>query len=230
MYKKNIEKTVIDDGFAPFLVEGAEFEGCFEFPVIKGLDSPEIPLRMIPFDKISCTSDYDAYVCFYIHDIKFRDIILQIDSHIDKLKKFKGVITPDCSLYRDMPLSAQISNTYINRAIGTYLQRNGISVIPTVRWGDERSYSNVLFKEKFAFTSIPPKSIIAIGTYGCIKTKENRYHFTQGLKDLITELQPEVILVYGAMPAIIFDQFKARTTFVQYLDWTSERKGHSTNG
>lgn len=35
MYKKNIEKTVIDDGFAPFLVEGAEFEGCFEFPVIK---------------------------------------------------------------------------------------------------------------------------------------------------------------------------------------------------
>lgn len=49
------------------------------------------------------------------------------------LKNFKGVITTDFSIYRNMPIAMQIWNTYRNRALTYNLQSNGVDIIPNVR-------------------------------------------------------------------------------------------------
>ena len=124
-----------------------------------------------------------------------------------------------------MPLVLQISNTYMSRAIGHYLQQQGIYVIPNVRWRDERSYTTCELPEKFAFLGLPKHSIVSIGTYGCIQSKINKYYFKEGLRAMLEELEPEVVIVYGSMPDSIFGEFKCKTKFIQYNDWITKKKG-----
>ena len=124
-----------------------------------------------------------------------------------------------------MPLVLQIANTYMSRAIGHYLQQQGIYVIPNVRWGDERSYTTCELPEKFAFLGLPKHSIVSIGTYGCIQSKINKYYFKEGLRAMLEELEPEVVIVYGSMPDSIFSEFKCKTKFIQYNDWITKKKG-----
>ena len=42
---------------------------------------------------------------------------------------------------------------------------------------------------------------------------------------MLDELEPEYVLVYGSMPDEIFANLMERTTFVQYKDWISKKKG-----
>lgn len=218
-------KNLIDDGFRADLVTNATFEGTLEIPSIKRNDEIIIPKDTIPFSLMNQTKDYSEFVVFYEHDIKFADLLVATDEYIDQLSDFKGVVSPDCSLYRDMPLTLQIANTYMSRAIGHYLQQKGIYVIPNVRWGDERSYTTSELPEKFAFLGIPKNSIVSIGTYGCIQSKINKYYFKEGLKAMLEELQPKIVLVYGSMPDSIFNEFKNLTQFIQYDDWITKKKG-----
>ena len=48
-----------------------------------------------------------------------------------------------------------------------------------------------------------------------------------GLMAMLDELQPEVVLVYGAMPDDIFHGLLDCTQFVQYPDWISSKKRRS---
>lgn len=41
---------------------------------------------------------------------------------------------------------------------------------------------------------------------------------------MLDELEPKIVLVYGAMPDTIFHGLETRTEFVQYLDWTTRMK------
>lgn len=84
-------------------------------------------------------NEENVYIHFYMHDVTFRQVITNTKKYLDRFRKYGDVISPDCSLYINMPLCLQIANTYMNRAIGVYLQNNGIKVIPNVRWGDERT-------------------------------------------------------------------------------------------
>ena len=220
-------KNKIDDGFNPELVSGAFFDGLLEIPHIKRSDKIIIPSALIPFSQRNRSDNYKEFVHFYEHDKNFATVLTATKEHLDCLKKFQGVISPDCSLYRDMPLVLQIANTYMNRAIGHYLQSKGLYVIPNIRWGDERSYTTIELPEKFAFLGVPKHSIVSIGTYGCIKSKENKIYFAEGLDAMLDELEPEVVLVYGGMPDSIFAKVKDRAKFVQYPDWTSIQKRRS---
>lgn len=219
--KIKANKNIIDDGFNAELVETAVFTGLLEIPLIKKPDEFIIPKSMIPFSERSKSEKCDEFVCFYEHDIRFRDILTATKEQISSLKNFKGVISPDCSLYYDMPLVLQMTNTYLNRQIGHYLQTQGFNVIPNVRWGDERSYTRIIPTElPFAFLGLEKHGIYSIGSYGCCKTAEYKHHLREGLRSFIKEIEPEIILVYGAMSDSIFGEFKKEVQFVHFDDWT----------
>ena len=215
---------IIDDGFRADLVEMAEFDGIFEIPAINKPEKLIIPKGMVPFSLRNSDKNKEFFVCFYEHDIKFRDCLLATDNYLDELQEFPGVISPDCSLYLDMPLCLQIANVYMNRAIGSYLQSKGIYVIPNVRWGDERTYTDMVLPEKVAFLGLPSHSIVSVGTYGCIRSKEAKYHFRQGLISMLDEIEPEIVLVYGNMPIAVFEGLEKRTRFINYPDWITLKK------
>lgn len=226
-------KNIIDDGFNAVLVETAVFTGLLEIPLIKKPDEFIIPKSMIPFSERNKSENFEEFVCFYEHDIRFRDILTATKELISSLKKFKGVLSPDCSLYYDMPLILQMTNTYLNRQIGHYLQTQGIYVIPNVRWGDERSYTRIIPDEPpFAFLGLEKHGIYSIGTYGCCKTAEYKHHLREGLRSFIKEIEPEIVCVYGAMPDSIFGEFKKDVQFVHFDDWTKTQhlQGGKKNG
>ena len=216
--------NLVDEGFRIDLVVDAFFDGCFEIPHINAPSKIIIPDGMVPFSVRERSREYKDFVCFYEHDIKFRNILTDTEQYVDDLKRFPGIITPDCSLYIDAPLCVQIAGVYLNRAVGYYLSEQGIYTVPNIRWGDERTYTDELFGEKIAFQGVDKHSIVSIGTYGQIKSAESKRYFREGLIAMLDELEPEVVLVYGAMPVKIFGDLMNKTRFVQFDDWTTRMK------
>lgn len=189
------------DLFKAFLVENADFSGKFELPQLRTSD--EIPEKVILFsDAISkACKDFDAWVVFYEEDFKFNSLWNNPKSYLERLKKFKGVISPDFSLYRNMPLCMQMWNTYRGRALAVWLQNNGVEIIPNVRFNDERTY-------EFCFDGIEKDKTVALGTHGCIKTREDRLYLKVGLAVLVQKLSPKNIIVYGRAPDSLFKPYK----------------------
>ena len=224
--------AIIDDGCNPKLVKGAEFDGILEIPIIKAPKKIIIPPALTPFAKRNRVKNMKEMICFNEKDQNFSEILIDPDAYIADFKRFAGIVSLDCSLYRNAPLAVQITNIYKSRAIGSYYQRKGIYVIPFIRWGNRYTYTTEYFPEKIAFLGVEKYSIVAIGTYGCIKTKEDKFYFKEGLNELIQTLKPKVVLVYGAMPSIVFSDFENTTKFVQYDDWTLRvhKKENNKNG
>lgn len=214
------KKSLIDDGFNSEFVKNAIFTGFFEIPLIKNPPKLIVPSGMIPFSERKKSKDREEHICFYENDIKFREIFYEAKENVESLRKFKGIISPYFSLFFDMPLVLQITNTYLNRQIGHYLQEQGIYVIPNVRWGDERSYKRIIPTEMpFAFLGLEKHGIYSIGSYGCCKIPEYKNHLREGVRSFIREIKPEIILVYGAMQDSVFGEFKKEVKFVHYNDW-----------
>lgn len=207
-------KFQIDDGYSSFLVEGATFVGKYQIPELMRQET-SVPKELIPFDKRKKYDGKDIAIDFYMHDKTFRQVISHADRYVNDLKQFRAVITPDCSLYQDMPLCLQITNTYLNRAVGFFFQKQGIAVIPNVRWGDERSY-------EFCFLGVPKNGMVAISTHGCIRSNENKEYFRKGLKAMIAEIRPQIVLVHGDMPDSVFSSFSEQAQFVHYESYISK--------
>lgn len=193
------EEKITKDVFKSFLVEKAEFSEKWEFPILRKTEWK--PEKAIPFEKAMHTKDQEQWVHFYMDDYKFERIWNNPKQYLNCLKKFQGVISPDFSLYRDMPLVMQMWNTYRNRSIGAWLQENGIPVVPNVRWGDERSY-------EFCFEGIEGGGTVAVSTNGCIQKKEDRNYFKQGLKEMVSALNPKTIINYSYTPDEIFKSYE----------------------
>ena len=221
----NTKKKLIDDGFRAELVETAYFDGIMEIPSIAKPDKIIIPKGMVPYSCIDRSDGKDQFLCFYEHDAKFADCLASIDDHLGRMKEFSGIVSPDCSLYIDMPLCLQITNVYLNRAYGYYLQSKGHYVVPNIRWGDERTYTTVELPEKVAFLGVAKQSIVSIGTYGQVRRKEDKRYFREGLIAMLETLEPEVVLVYGPKTKQVFAGLEDRTRFVFFPDWITRKKG-----
>ena len=211
MARKNINRNSCKDVFNAFLVKNANYDGEEEIPYING--TVQFPNKLISFSKCLSSKDYNQWVMFYEDDSAFERIWRNPIKYLEILKRFNGVISPDFSLYRDMPLVMQKWNTYRNRAIGHWFEENDIKVIPNVRFGDERTYD-------FCTLGIKHNSIIAIGTHGLIKVKEDREYLIQGLEFVINKINPTAIVVYGKAPDSIFLKYKNHG--IEILQFESE--------
>lgn len=200
------------DSFHAYLVESAQFVGKWEIPLIES-DVEDIPHKLILFSELKNAKRFNQWVHFYTDDRRFECIWNNPSAYVKCLQKFDGVISPDFSVYRDMPLAMQVNNTYRNRAIAHWLSTKGIKVIPNVRWGDERSY-------EFCFDGILSNSIVAIGSNGCIRTPTDIAYFKQGLAEMNRRLSPHTILVYGPTPSEVFGEFEK--TGIQIISFPSE--------
>jgi hypothetical protein len=179
-----------DDNFQAYLFEGAHFTKRWEFPKLHPCH--EIPEKILSFSKTKAEMDFNQFVHFYEEDRKILPFGRNPRNYFPRLSQFKGVIGCDFSVYRDMPFSQQVGQTLWNRALTFWLQSHGISVIPNVRYADERSY-------KFCFDGIPKNSVISIGTHGCTKKKDDIYYLIKGIPETIKQLKPELILFYGVV-------------------------------
>lgn len=217
MSKINSKRTGCKDVFRSFLVSDARYDGKLEIPIIENVC--EKPNRLIAFSKAIKSEDYNQWVHFYEDDYQFERVWNKPKVYLPILGKFKGVITPDFSLYRDMPLVMQQWNTYRGKALGHWWQKNGLKVLPNVRFGDERTYS-------FCCNGIAKGSTVCIGSHGCIRIRDERQCFKKGLDFVVNEIKPSCIVIYGSAPDDVFVDLKEKGIIILQFDsdYSNSRK------
>lgn len=150
-------------------------------------------LRFCDFNQVEDHENYIAH--FYYDDFKFISAWREPDKYLEKLYKFKAVISPDFSLYTDFPRTLQILSCYRRQWCGCYWQEQGLDVIPDVVWGDEESYD-------FCFLGIPKHSTVAVSMVGVERNKDwngkDDSLFKKGYDEMLNRLEPETIIVYGS--------------------------------
>jgi hypothetical protein len=205
------------DVFNGAIVDGAEFSPVYEFPLVKSTGYK--PEKALPFNAAKRSVKFNHWLHFYIHDYFFERVWNKPDRYLPLFKKFAGIITPDFSLYRNLPLAMQIWNTYRSRALGYWLQSNGVPIVTNVRWGDERTYN-------FAFEGLAKGGTYAVGSNGGIQNKADRDYFIKGLEKMVEALQPETIVNYYYYSSDIFEKYEKQGIEIITLEhWADAVKG-----
>lgn len=170
------------------LFDKSATSGYYNMPTLRATDW--VPEELIGFNYVLNKPDYTKGVHFFLDDYQFDRVWNNPDRYVDKLAKFDCVLTPDFSLYTDMPFAMQIWNIYRARLLGQYWQSLGVRVIPTVSWSTSDSYD-------FCFDGLPENSIVAISTVGVVKNKKANQLFLDGLQEMVIRLKPKGILIWG---------------------------------
>lgn len=100
----------------------------------------------------------ERIIHFFLYDYNFEKIWSNPELYLKSLSQYKGILTPDFSMYLEMPYTLQLYNTFRNRWCGAFFASKGVHVIPTVSWADEKSF-------EFCFKGIEKGSIVAVSTY-----------------------------------------------------------------
>ena len=133
----------------------------------------------------------DGAIHFFLDDYRFESVWSAPGKALRYLEHYQTILSPDFSLYTNMPMTVQLWNTYRNRWCGCYWQSLGYTVIPTVSWSDLESYD-------FCFLGIPQHSLVAVSSEG-ITTELDYPLFSRGYRTLIETLAPSMILCYGKL-------------------------------
>ena len=164
-------------------------EGKYNIPTNR--PTQHVPKGLIGFDHMLPSTEYQLGVHFYLYDYMFERIWNSPFQYFEKLKRFDCVISPDFSLYTDMPIAMQIWNTFRNRLLTQMMQDYGIEVIPAIMWSTPESY-------EFCFDGMPKHSVLAVETVGCAKNKEDKKCWFDGMTAAMERLEPTGIILYGS--------------------------------
>ena len=160
----------------------------WQMPIIK--NDNFIPNKLIGFNYAKTSKEKNVGIHFYLDDYQFERLWNNPEEYVDILRQYDCILSPDFSLYMDMPMPMKIWNIYRSRQIGQYYQNQGIKVIPTLSWAEPETF-------KFCFEGIPQGSIVSISTIGVKKNKEALKIWKQGVDELIKQIKPSTILIYG---------------------------------
>ncbi|WP_270207980.1 DUF4417 domain-containing protein [Eggerthella lenta] len=181
------ERLRTDDAYNLRLVNASHC-GRSGMPTLKGCMAK--PKSMIGFNCAKTAKGFDCAVHFFVDDYQFERVWSSPEKYVDLLKRFECVLTPDFSLYMDMPLPMQRWNEYRRRALGNWWQRNGIKVVPTLSWAGPDSYA-------FCFEGVPRRSTVAVSTVGVKGDEDALAVWRAGMSEAMVRLRPKRVLIYG---------------------------------
>ena len=181
------------DNFLYSLFQDMPMIGKYSMPIVKPINNASI-LNLLQFNYAkTCQNPNQYHLSFYIDDYQFERIWNEPVKSLFLLKKFKGLIGPDFSMYRDWPTILNIYNCWRNKILMSFWQEQGLEVIPNVTWSDESSYD-------WCFDGLPKNSIVAISTNGCAKEVAARKLFLSGFYEMKRRLNPTKIIIVGSLP------------------------------
>lgn len=221
--KQNNFKEVKDD-FQAFLIENAKYTKQEGYPILKkSMVAKKPPEKIIPFDRRKQYSDKEikeSYICFYASDASMVQILHKPRKYLKLFKRCKGLIGFDFSVYSDMPLWVQREYLGKNLSLDFFFGDKHCPIIPNIRWGSEELIEGYL-------EAIPKNCLIEVGTYGFIKTKQEKATWKEFLEIVIEKLSPTGIIVYGSAPEDVFGSLKINNIPVYQYDsfMTKRMKG-----
>ena len=171
------------------LAEQSELTNDFwQMPIIK--NDNYIPKDLVGFNYAKSSKEKNVGIHFYVDDYQFERVWNAPEKYVDVLSEYDCVLSPDFSLYMDMPMPMKIWNVYRSRQIGAYYQNQGIRVIPTISWAEPETF-------EFCFQGIPKGSIVSVSTIGVKQSAEALQIWENGMREMINRIEPSAILVYG---------------------------------
>lgn len=193
--------------------------GYYQMPIIK--NDNYIPKELIGFNYAKTSKNKDVGIHFYIDDYQFERIWTSPERYAEILSEYDCMVTPDFSLYLDMPRAMKIWNVYRARLIGQIMQDYGIKVIPNVSWAEKETFD-------FCFDGIEKEGVVCISTIG-VKRDENALAIWKaGVTEMIKRLTPKTILVYGGK---IDYEYPKDTQVIYFENQVTERmKIYKNNG
>lgn len=177
-----------------------DIRGHFDIPAAHGTE--ELPvLEWVDFSSARSMPGNNSGkgIMFYLDDYRFSSVWNQPQKYISLLKRFGAVMSPDFSMYTDMPLAIQLYNHYRRMWCSAYWEAHGIKVIPCICWSDERSFD-------FCFDGQPHSSIVSVSTVGTQRYAQSKENFRRGYEKMIKTLTPKKVLVYGRVLDFMGDE------------------------
>ena len=160
-------------------------------PIVEPCNVSPIPLCWVGFNSCNTADKPQGKgVHFYVDDYQFERLWKSPALYLQRLRRFRCVISPDFSLYVDMPKPMKIWNVYRNRLMAAWWQGVGLEVIPNVSWAEPDSFS-------YCFDGLPSHSVIAIGSMGANRYRLTRYLWLKGYHAAVELLDPTTIIRYG---------------------------------
>lgn len=150
-----------------------------------------VPDRLIAYNdrwKVEHPVPGDA-VHFFLDDYRFETMWTKPQRGLSRVMRAGLALTPDFSLWQEMPLAMQLWQVYRSRWCGAWMRSNGVNVIPTVSWSTPASFD-------FAFTGIAYHSIVAVSSVG-IRDNDAKKAYLRGMEEMIDRITPAMVLVYG---------------------------------
>ena len=168
------------------------FTGRYQMPMVKAYEG-DLPRFLIPLYRLNDAQSISGVCpCFYTSDIKFERVWRRPREIMGILMRYSYVISPDFSVYMDMPRPLQVANIFRNKVLAAMWQIAGIKVIPSVSWTGVRHIEEDL-------DGWPRYSVIAINSTGIGKDKRSKYNWLEGYEATIDMLHPTAILRYGTL-------------------------------
>ncbi len=162
--------------------------GKYEFPIIRKQDIDVNKIKLLSYvdTKADDKENKDKTIHFFTHDWKFEKVYENADKELEKLKQYYCLLSPDFSMFTNMPIALQIASVFKNRWCGAYWQSKGLNVIPVVSWSDEKSFD-------FCFDGIEEGSIVFVCTYYC---ENDEISFMTGYREMLKRIKPSLVLCY----------------------------------
>ena len=192
-------------------------DGYYQMPIIK--NDNYIPKKLIGFNYAKTSKEKDVGIHFYIDDYQFERIWTSPEIYAEILREYDCMVTPDFSLYLDMPRAMKIWNVYRSRLIGQIMQDYGIKVIPNVSWAEKETFD-------FCFDGIEKNGIVSISTIGVKRDNNALVIWEAGVTEMIKRLTPKTILVYGGE---IEYEYPKDTQIIYFENQVTERMKNSKN-
>lgn len=162
------------------------------FPELQGVDVAPRELQPFNYAKSTAAEAKKGLGChFFIDDYQFERVWNRPSQYVDVLKPYQCVVTPDFSLYMDMPDPMQRWNRYRSMALGHYWQSAGLTVVPCLSWAQPESFD-------FAFKGISKHSTVATSTVGVANDEQAKEIWREGMRRAMSELEPARVLLYGS--------------------------------
>lgn len=172
------------------MFDASRCAGFYEMPVIR--KSSFIPSDLIGFNYALNSKNKRAGIHCFVDDYQFERLWNNPDAYIETIAGYECFLSPDFSLYLDMPMAMKVWNIYRSRLIGQYYQDHGIEVIPTVSWAEPETFA-------FCFDGIEEGATVAVSTIGVKRNEYAQKAWQQGMDEMIRIVKPANILLYGGM-------------------------------
>lgn len=198
--------------------------GPEKIPALDPVVWPTSVRELVRFrDRPITASTGDSVVHFYASDDKLRSVLANPRKTLGRVQSFAAVITPDFSLYRNLPRHQRIFHTWSNRAVGALYQSHGIKVIPNIRWSSDEDFA-------FCFDGVPIGSTVAVSAHGCCARREDRAYFRRGLEEMMRQVEPATVIVHGPKPNSVFHVIEDRTEVKHFPAAISSAHKKDDNG